>query len=179
MVLVLYLLSIILANVITAAFAPMQLGIFLVPWGSWLIGATFILRDIIQVKYGRKTAYLAITVALVLSAVTSKLLGDTLAITIASAVSFFISEATDTEIYTRFKTSFLKRVFTSGVISSFLDSAIFVTIGLSPLISGFLPWEAIPYAIMEQFIVKSVMQLIGIAVLYLFKPYKGVSLNER
>jgi len=179
MVLVLYLLSIILANVITAAFAPMQLGIFLVPWGSWLIGATFILRDIIQVKYGRKTAYLAITVALVLSAVTSKLLGDTLAITIASAVSFFISEATDTEIYTRFKTSFLKRVFTSGVISSFLDSAIFVTIGLSPLISGFLPWEAIPYAIMGQFIVKSVMQLIGIAVLYLFKPYKGVSLNER
>jgi len=179
MFLALYLISIILANVITAAFAPMQLGIFLVPWGSWLIGATFILRDIIQAKYGRRTAYIAIIVALALSATTSKLLGDTLAITLASAMSFFISEATDTEIYTRFKTSFLKRVFASGVVSSFLDSAICVTIGLSPLISGFLSWEAIPYAVMGQFIVKSLMQVIGIAVLYLFKPLKEVTINER
>lgn len=180
MALLLYLTSIIIANVMTAAFMPWQIGPFLVPFGTWFIGATLVLRDVIQAKYGRKSAYLAIVAALVLSAATSKLLGDTMAITIASAISFFISESTDTEIYTRYKNSFLKRVFASGIASSFLDSVIFVTIGLSPLVSGFLPWKVIPFAIMGQFIVKSLMQVLGITVLYILKKGdREVSLNER
>ena len=178
MILFFYLLAIVLANVITAAFMPLQLGMFLIPYGTWLIGATFVLRDMMQKKYGRKVAYKAIFVALVLSAITSKLLGDTLAITFASAVSFLISESADTEIYTRFKVTFLKRVFTSGLVSSFLDSAIFIVLGLSPLISGFLPWEAVPNAIGGQFIVKTLMQVLGVLVLYIFKSHWEVRTHE-
>jgi hypothetical protein len=76
MLLILYLAAIIIANIITAALVPLQVGPFLIPYGSWLIGVTLVLRDIIQRKYGRKTAYLAIITALVLSAVSSKFLGD-------------------------------------------------------------------------------------------------------
>ncbi len=178
MILLLYLSSIIVANVITAAFVPLQAGPFLIPYGTWFIGATLVLRDLIQYQYGRKTAYLAIVSALVLSAVTSKILGDTMAITIASAISFLISESADTEIYTRFKVSFLKRVLASGIVSSFLDSSIFIVVGLSPLFSGFLPWELIPNAILGQFTIKSLMQVLGISILFLLKRRWEVSANE-
>jgi queuosine precursor transporter len=66
---VLYLVSIILANVITAAFAPLKFWGFIVPMGTLLIGATFIFRDLVQNKYGRKKTYLLIGIALLLSAV--------------------------------------------------------------------------------------------------------------
>jgi uncharacterized PurR-regulated membrane protein YhhQ (DUF165 family) len=178
MILLFYLVSIIAANVITAAFMPLQFGVFLVPLGTWFIGVTLVLRDLMQRKYGRKAAYWAIVAALILSAVTSKLLGDTLAITFASAVSFLISESADTEIYTRFKASFLKRVFVSGLVGSFLDSVIFITLGLSPLISGFLPWAAVPNAVGGQFIVKTLMQVLGVLFLFLFKSRWEVKTND-
>lgn len=99
----LYLISIVAANVVTAAMAPLQLGIFIVPMGTLLIGATFIFRDLVQNKYGRKKTYMFIGLALLLSAIVSSLLGDTLIVVMASAISFAIAETTDTEIYTRLK----------------------------------------------------------------------------
>ena len=156
-----YLLSIVIANVVTAAFAPMQFGIFIVPMGTLLVGATFIFRDLVQNKYGRKKTYLFIFTALVLSAIVSFLLGDTLMIVVASAISFLISETADTEIYSRLKISMAWRVFYSGIVGGLLDSVIFVVIGLSPIGAGVLPWEAIPSAIAGQFIVKSFIQMIG------------------
>ena len=128
-----YLLSIVIANVVTAAFAPLQLGVLIVPMGTLLVGATFIFRDLVQNKYGRKKTYLFIFIALVLSAVVSSMLGDTLLIVLASAVSFLISETADTEIYTRLKLPMAWRVLYSGIVGGILDSVIFVIIGLSPL----------------------------------------------
>lgn len=49
-----YLVSIVTANVVTARFAPLELGMFIIPMGSFLIGATFIFRDLVQNKFGRK-----------------------------------------------------------------------------------------------------------------------------
>lgn len=156
-----YLLSIITANVVTAAFAPFHLGLFIVPMGTFLIGATFIFRDLVQNKYGRKKTYFFIAIALVLSAIVSFILGDTMLIVIASAISFAIAETTDTEIYTRLKLPMNWRVFYSGVVGGFLDSVVFVLIGLSPLGANFLPWEAVPAAILGQVIVKTIIQSIG------------------
>src|SRR4051812_29856374 len=158
-----YLISIVTANVITAAFAPLQLGVFIVPMGTLLIGATFIFRDLVQNKYGRKKTYMFIGTALLLSAIVSALLGDTLIIVLASAISFAISETTDTEIYTRLNLPMSLKVLYSGIVGGLLDSAIFVVIGLSPLGANFLPWEAVPAAIMGQVLVKTIIQ--GIAAL--------------
>lgn len=53
------------------------------------------------------------------------------------------------------------RVLYSGIVGGMLDSAIFVVIGLSPLGAGFLPWGAVPFAILGQALVKTIIQ--GIA----------------
>jgi queuosine precursor transporter len=161
----LYLVSIIAANVVTAKFAPLNLGIFIVPMGTLLIGATFIFRDLVQNQYGRKKTYGFIGLALILSAIFSYSLGDTLLIVLASALSFAIAETSDTEIYSRLKLPMAWRVFYSGLVGGLLDSVIFVIIGLSPLGAGFLPWEAIPYAIAGQVLVKTIIQGLGAVVL--------------
>ncbi len=162
-----YLLVIISANVVTAAFAPLKLGIFIVPLGTLFIGVTFILRDLVQNKYGRGKTYLLIMFALFASAVVSFSLGDTLLIVMASALSFAVAETTDTEIYTRLKLPMSLRVLYSGLVGGLLDSIIFVIIGLSPLGANFLPWEAVPAAILGQVIFKSIIQGIGAVVLQL------------
>lgn len=171
-----YLISIVTANVVTAAFAPLQFGMFIVPMGTLLIGATFIFRDLVQNKYGRKKTYLFIFVALAFSALASFMLGDTLLIVLASAISFLVAETADTEIYTRLKLPMAWRVFYSGIVGGFLDSVIFVVIGLSPLGANFLPWEAVPAAIIGQIIVKTVIQMIGALILNQVYAIRGKSL---
>ncbi|WP_085993885.1 VUT family protein [Oceanobacillus senegalensis] len=163
----LYLIVIILANVITAKFAPLHLGIFIIPYGSFLIGVTFILRDFVQNRYGKRNTYLLICLALILSAISSYLLGDTLWIVFASAISFLVSETFDTEIYSRMKKSFYTRVLYSGTVGGILDSTIFVIIGLSPIGAGMVPWAGVWSAILGQIIIKIVMQFLGVSVLQL------------
>ncbi|KAB8136747.1 VUT family protein [Gracilibacillus oryzae] len=161
----LYLLSIVTANVVTAAFMPLQFGVFIIPMGTLFIGATFIFRDLVQNKFGRGKTYAFIFTALFLSALVSSLLGDTLMIVAASALSFIISETADTEIYTRLKLPMAWRVFYSGIVGGFFDSVVFVIVGLSPLGAGMLPWEAVPAAILGQIIAKTIVQMIGAIVL--------------
>lgn len=175
--LVFYLAAIVLANVVTAKFAPLEVGIFLIPMGSFLIGATFILRDLVQNKYGRMKTYLFILLALVLSAISSYLLGDTLWIVFASALSFAVSETTDTEIYSRLNLPMNLRVLYSGTIGGILDSAIFVVIGLSPIGANILPWDVIWMAILGQVIVKVIMQFLGVLVLQLAMGKKELVKN--
>jgi len=160
-----YLAAIVAANVVTASFAPLSIGALLVPAGSFLIGATFILRDFVQRAIGRGRTYAAILGALALSAATSYGLGDTLWIVFASAVTFLVSETLDTETYTRLKLPLASRVFFSGLVGGLVDSALFVVVGLSPLGAGFLPWEAVPYAIAGQMLVKTAMQALGAALI--------------
>ncbi|HWL12271.1 MAG TPA: VUT family protein [Ureibacillus sp.] len=160
-----YLLSIVIANVVTARFAPLEFGMFIVPMGTLFVGATFIFRDLVQNKYGRKKTYIFIFIALLLSAAVSFSLGDTLMIVAASALSFLLAESADTEIYSRLKLPIAWRVFYSGLVGGLLDSVVFVIIGLSPLGAGFLPWEAVPAAIVGQVIVKTVIQMIGAFIL--------------
>lgn len=96
----LYIVGIIIANVVTASFAPVVAWGFIVPMGTFFIGATFIFRDLVQQKFGRKNTYLIIILALILSALSSWVLGDTLWIVFASAISFVFSETFDTEVFT-------------------------------------------------------------------------------
>lgn len=165
-IVILYLLVIALANVITANNDPIFWGKLIIPAGSFLIGATFILRDLVQNAIGRKNTYLAIGAAMLLSAVTSWLLGDTLWIVAASAAAFLFSETADTEIYTRLRLPMSFKVLYSGVVGGALDSAIFVVIGLSPIGAGFLPWDMVGYAIAGQIVVKTAMQCLGALVVH-------------
>ncbi len=164
---VLYLLAITSANVVTASLAPIQLGYLIIPAGSFLIGATFIFRDLVQNAIGRKYTYGIIAAAMILSVATSYYLGDTLWIVGASALTFLFSETTDTEIYTRLKLPMSLRVLYSGIVGGVVDSVVFVIIGLSPLGAGFLPWNLVGYAIAGQIAVKIIMQLMAAIIIQL------------
>lgn len=157
---IIYLLSIVLANVVTARFAPLNLGLFIIPYGTLFIGLTLVMRDMVQNVYGRKKTYGFIMLALVLSALTSHLLGDELWVVFASTLSFIISETTDTEIYTRLKITFVRRVMYSGLFAGFLDSSVFVLIGIGPFGLGFVDWLHVPFAILGQWFGKVIMQLV-------------------
>ncbi|WP_239616468.1 VUT family protein [Cohnella mopanensis] len=167
MTIVLYLLAITSANVVTASLAPIQLGYLIIPAGSFLIGATFIFRDLVQNAIGRKYTYGIIAAAMILSVATSYYLGDTLWIVGASALTFLFSETTDTEIYTRLKLPMSLRVLYSGIVGGVVDSVVFVIIGLSPLGAGFLPWNLVGYAIAGQIAVKIIMQLMAAIIIQL------------
>lgn len=163
---ILYILAIVIANFVTAYFAPLVIGMFIVPWGTVFIGLTFVFRDLVQLQLGRRKTYYVIALGLGISVVTSIFYGDMLFITMASALSFIFSEITDTEIFTRFKLRFYHRIMLSGVVGGFVDSIIFIIIGLSPLFTGILTWQEVPYAMLGQFTFKTLMQLVTLGVIH-------------
>ena len=162
---VVYALVIILANVITAMFQPITVFNLIIPCGSFLVGATFFLRDIIQLQIGKVNIYKLIAVASVMSGLISLSLGDSANVALASVISFFVSEAIDTEVFTRLSLSIKKRVVISGVVGGFLDSIIFVVLALSPIGANVLPWESVPYAVLGQMVVKCAMQFSALPIL--------------
>lgn len=170
---IIYILAIVTANIVTAKFMPLHLWIFFIPMGTFFIGATFILRDLVQSQLGRKKTYVVIIVALAISMIVSVFLGDMYWIVLASGISFLLSETTDTEIYSRLKLPFAYRVLYSGIVGGIIDSSVFVIIGLSPIGIGAVPWEAVPMAILGQIIVKTILQFFGASIImYVHKKRK-------
>lgn len=168
MIALMYVLAVVLANVVTASFPPLTFGFLIIPCGSFFIGATFVLRDFAQKRFGRKRTYYFIAIALILSWMVSFLMGDTLMVAYASALSFLVAETTDTEIYTRLKLPMKLKVLYSGIVGGFLDSVIFVIIALSPIGMGVLTWNLVGWAILGQVLIKVIMQFIGVLVLRKF-----------
>ena len=176
----LYLLLIAAANLLTAKFDPLALagGTLIIPVGSLFAGAVFILRDLVQMKHGRRKTYTTILWASALSAVLSVSLGDTAHVAVASVVAFFVSEAADTEIFSRLRRSLAARILLSGIVGGCLDSVLFVILGLSPLGAGMLPWEAVPSAVLGQQLVKIGAQIVVLALLLLRNALKKERKNE-
>lgn len=165
----LYLAIIVVANVVTAMFPPLRFYRLIIPCGSFLVGVTFFLRDFIQLRVGKVNVYKLILLSAAISGVVSFTLGDVWIVALASVISFFVSEALDTELFTRLKLSLKKRIIISGLVGGTLDSAIFVVIALSPIGANILPWESVPYAIIGQTIVKCIMQFTVLPLTHKFK----------
>lgn len=163
--LVAYALVIVVANVVTATFPPLAVFGIIIPCGSFLVGVTFFLRDFIQLRIGRNRVYKLIVLAAVISGFISFSMGDALNVSVASVISFFVSEALDTEVFTRLESSIKCRVVVSGLVGGTLDSAIFIVLALSPIGSNVLSWESVPYAILGQTIVKCCMQCLALPIL--------------
>ena len=165
MIVVLYIAAIALANVLTARYAPILLhvngNVAALPIGTFCIGATFFLRDLVQFRHGLRVAWAALAAALLVNLLLSLSYGDLLAITLASAAAFAVSESSDTAIYTLAHGSLGRRILFSGLVSVPLDSAIFVVFGLSPLTTGIVPWSAVALTIAVQVVVKLAMQALA------------------
>lgn len=159
--------SIVIANVLTAKYSPFVLfdGHIIIPVGSVFVGVTFLLRDVVQIKHGKRKAYTMIFTALFMSAAISAMMGDTASVAFASGLSFLLSESIDTEIFSRVRRNVRLRMLASGVIGGGVDSAVFVTVGLGPFGSGALTWDQVPYAIIGQAAIKAAVQIAVIGVI--------------
>ena len=161
---VLYVLVFAAANVVTAATTPAEIGPWLVTWGTWFVGFAFILRDAVHLRLGRQGAYACLGVGVVLAAITSWALGDTLLVLVGSCAAIAVSEAADTEVFARLREHLGVGVGASGIVGSILDSVIFATVGLG--LSGIVPWSAIDNVIVGQIVIKGALQLIAGAIVW-------------
>lgn len=169
-----YIAAIVIANIVTASEAPLTfdwLGQhWVVTWGTFLIAATFFLRDAVQLAVGRRGAYAAIAVALIANLVLSRVYADLAWITAASCLAFALSETLDTEVFTRLRGNLAKRVAISGVLGGTLDSAVFAIVGLSPLTTGIVPWEFLWTTVVAQVVVKCGASILIAAPVRLLEP---------
>jgi hypothetical protein len=107
------------------------------PSGVLVIGAAFVLRDLVQRELGRGWALAAIFVGGCLSAALAPP-----ALVVASLASFLLSELADFAVYTPLaRRRFLVAVVASSVVGLALDSALFLWLAFGSL--GYLPGQIV------------------------------------
>lgn len=153
-----------LANYTTAHYAPWHVVGLIITAGTWFAAATFILRDVAQVAFGRVASYALIGAALAVDVIASKWIGDLAWITAASALAFACSETIDAEVFTRYRSDIGRRMFGSGVLAAIADSLIFCIVGLSPLTTGFVAWGDLWRVVLAQLVAKAIIVTIGSAI---------------
>jgi uncharacterized PurR-regulated membrane protein YhhQ (DUF165 family) len=122
-----YLGSIILANILVHTLGIVTVLGLTFPAGAIAIGLTFSARDFVQERYGKFGCW---TWMLVASLIT---FAFNLQLAIASVCAFFIAEFSDWLIYTRTSGGLEKRLVLSNLISTPLDSVVFVLLAFGPL----------------------------------------------
>jgi queuosine precursor transporter len=128
---ILYLLSIIAANLAIHLWGILEIGPLVVPAGAFFVGMTFTLRDSMQQEYGRVHCWWWTLTAAALSA----LFAPTIAL--ASVAAFLGAETVDWAVFTWTGGSPRQRAIRSNICGIPLDSLIFV-----PLVFGWV-WPAI------------------------------------
>lgn len=159
-----FVLCIALANYVTAHYEPWHVIGLIITAGTWFAAVTFILRDVVQVAFGRAASYALIGLALLVDVVASRWIGDLAWITAASALAFAVSETIDAEVFTRYRTQIGKRVFGSGILAAIADSLIFCVVGLSPLTTGFVAWGDLWRVVLAQLVAKAIVVTVGSAI---------------
>jgi queuosine precursor transporter len=164
-----------LSNYAVATYAPWQVAGLVITAGTWFAAATFILRDVVQVAFGRWSTYGLIVGALVLDYAWSRHDGDLAWVTTGSVIAFACSETIDSEVFTRWRLDVLRRILASGIGASVVDSFVFVLIALSPLTTGLLGWGDVTRAIAGQIVAKLVVCTVGSAVSARVLPRQAVA----
>jgi uncharacterized PurR-regulated membrane protein YhhQ (DUF165 family) len=124
MYLLLYVLSVVLANFLFSAIEPVYLFGALVPPASLIAGAVFVTRDFAHRSHPR-----AIWPSMLIAGLLSALLADP-RIALASFAAFAVSELVDALIFVRADGSFRRRVVLSSLVAVPLDTVLFLTLAL-------------------------------------------------
>ena len=98
---------------------------------SLAVGLVFVLRDFAQREIGHKVWF-----AMGAAGILSYLMADPF-VALASIVAFAVSEAADWAIYTYTKKPFAQRILISSLVSTPLDSAVFLGV------IGHLSWSGV------------------------------------
>ncbi len=128
---VFYLGSIILANILVHTFGIVTVLGLTFPAGAVAIGLTFSARDFVQERYGKFGCWAWMLVASLVTFAFNQQLA------LASVCAFFIAEFCDWAIYSSTGGGIEKRLLLSNLISTPLDSIVFVLLAFGPV------WPAI------------------------------------
>lgn len=157
----LYILTILVANIGTVVLPSITIGALIIPPSSYFFGFTFLISNAIQDKHGAKASKAAIWYGLGFSFVLFLLLKFSVIIVIASGLAFFISQYIATVLYSKVKDKWKSANIKTSLIGSVIDIGIFITLGLSPLGIGKIPWSGLFMAILGQLLVQCSIQIIA------------------
>jgi uncharacterized PurR-regulated membrane protein YhhQ (DUF165 family) len=123
------------ANYVTSRFGLVPVGLFglVATAGTYFIGLTFVLRDLLHDTAGRRWTLAVIAAGAVLSfAVASP------AIALASAAAFALSETADLAVYSPLRRrGYLRAAVASNVVGAAVDTVVFLTVAGFPLADAF------------------------------------------
>lgn len=128
---VFYLGSIVLANILVHTLGIVTVFGLTFPAGAAAIGLTFSARDFVQERYGTFGCWAWMLLASGITFAFNRHLA------LASLCAFFIAEFSDWAIYTTTRGGIEKRLLLSNLISTPLDSVVFVLLAFGPV------WPAI------------------------------------
>ena len=150
-----FLACIIAANYVTTSYGmvPVLPGVVATA-GTWFAGLTFVLRDSLQDRAGRRPVVALVIVGAALSAILSP------AIALASGVAFLLSELSDLAVYTPLrKRGYVRAAIASNIVGAIVDTVLFLWI------AGFPILVALP----GQLLVKVLVTMLGVAVVVLIR----------
>lgn len=145
-----YLASLLISNVVSGKL--LQVGDFILPGATFLFALTFTLRDAVHVVGGFKFAkdliwvgfganallvgYTAFVLAMPSPAffdpsAYETVFGTTWRVVFASFVAYLVSTALDTLVFEKYKNSISKRILVSNLLSTSIDSLLFVSIAFA------------------------------------------------
>lgn len=129
--------TILSANYVTTHYGMVPVGFGLMATaGTYFAGLSFILRDLVQDKMGRKAVLSLVLIGAVLSyAISAPFIAT------ASAVAFLLSEAADFAVYTPLrgqgKRGYIRAALASNTVGAFVDTVLFLSIAGFPLRQAF------------------------------------------
>lgn len=140
--------SVLVANYVTSEFGMVPVGFGLeATAGTYLAGATFVLRDLLQDTAGKRATLAVIAVGAVLSFAVADPF-----IALASAVAFLLAELADLSVYTPLrKRGYIRAAVASNVVGSLVDTVAFLAI------AGFAIQEALAGQMVGKLMVTAVV----------------------
>ena len=126
-----YMISILLGNLFVVWFGLIKAFGLVFPAGALWIGLTFSARDFVQREWGDFKVWWFMGISTLITAMLSLVLPNHLPVSattvaLASATAFIIAEAIDWLVYTVFKLDIIYRISVSNLVSTPIDSIIFV-----------------------------------------------------
>lgn len=153
---ILYLISGIMATLVTIWFKPLDLGLIAIPPSSWVMGFTFLFITIIADRLGNKVAGNMIWILLILTSFICALMDYSQGIVFASGIAFLVGQLTTKGLYSMTKHSLI-----SSMTGSFVDAVIWILLGLSPIGIGSVPWSMFGSAVIGQVAIQFLKQFLA------------------
>lgn len=158
-----YIALVVIANLVTIYFEPLNLAGILIPPSSWFMGFTFLLINLISRYEKPKFAGSLIWVGLFLTSLICLMQNLPQSLVVASGVAFWISQKISVLLFNKLSNYYHAAWVNScsSFVGAIIDATIWIALGLSPLGIGTVAYIDIPSAVLGQVVVQFILQSIA------------------